>query len=245
MIISRTRQRFLCDERATHRHDQHFLLNAFNRQLKEKYSHLFDVIKMTDQDWDNVLMASEFQSVEPTGHQSPNTKATFTLPNKTKLRGPFSLLYNRVSITDYFGVLTDENDKDTLQAEISYQDWVESYKRGELAKLIHHEITYKLGRTFMLEGGIYQTDKSESHVGKPLGLYIPTMEMIEKGWLKLRHISETKAKGSLTHQTLDVRLRLVSTNHLFIEDEEVIIKLKLTRPLRHYHTHHEEVEHVD
>lgn len=227
--------------------DKSFLLNEFKQQLKNKYKEVSEILKIaSDNEWSNLLQKAKIKEISLTGHGSPNTAVTFELPPDGKIRGPFTLMYNRMTLEDYFGFTEIVNDLKRNELVIDYSQWMESIKRGELAKLIHHEITHRFGRTLSGQGIVIVDPAKKDYQGQyPLALIVPHLKAIEQGWLKIKNISDTVPHGTLTHQYLDVRLRVVSHNHLFIEDGELVIKLKLKRPLRHYNPIHEEVEHAD
>lgn len=228
-------------------HDKVFLLDAFTKQLKEKYCHIHDIVQIaSEHEWSNLLQQSKVKAIFSTGHAEPNTAVTFELPEKGKIRGPFTLMYNRMTLENYFGFNTIVNNLREKDLRIDYESWVKTAQRGELNQLIHHEITHHFGRTLSSQGVIILDNgvKTLNHT-YPLAVILPSLKDIEEGWKKMRNITESIDRGTLTYQALDVRIRVVSNNHLFIEDGELVIQLKLLRQLRHYNQKHEEHAHAD
>ena len=241
-------------ERGTVVPDRSFLLSTFQTQLKQKYKDISDVLAIvSDNEWRNILQRAELIGITQTGHLTPNTAVGFKLPGDAKIRGPFTLLYDRITLNDYFGI--DEILRRMRQDEltIEYDHWVSAVQKGTLNQLLHAKVTHYFGRALSSQGRIFiGIGNQEAESGKmtyqgdyPFALIVPSLSQINEGWPHMANIIETVPKGTLTYQVLDVRLRLVASNHLFVEDGEVMIQVRLMRPLKHYHAAHEEVDHVD
>ena len=234
--------------------DRSFILNVFQNQIKQKYKDISDVLTIvSDNEWSNILQRADVVGITQTGHQTPNTAVGFKLPDDTKVRGPFTLLYDRVSLMDYFGVNDIIRRMRDDEFTIDYDHWLSACNKGTLNQLLHAKVTHYFGRALSSQGRVLiGTGNKEAENGKktyygssPFALIVPSLSQIEEGWLYMRNIDGTIQRGTLAYQVLDVRLRLVSSNHLFVEDSELEIKLRITRPLKHYNSTHEGVDHVD
>lgn len=69
---------------------------------------------------------------------------------------------------------------------------------------------------------------------KPLALIVPTLDQIELGWKYYENVDSLEKDGTLDYQILNIHLRLVASNHMFIEDGEVLIRIQLRYPLQAY-----------
>lgn len=221
--------------------DKAFLTRHYAEHLVEAKNQAYCQFAKLDENFATRLRDASVIQIESTAYASPNTVVTLKLPENDKghLRGTFNLKYDRISLPEYFNI--DEvllNGSDKNGTIIDYDAWLAALKEGReaLFKLIQHHLGYKFGRTFTRDG-VYLGGTTETKPmvtgTKPLAMIIPSIGDIIEGWKFNKNIEQIR-HGSVTYQLLKVNLRLVSSDHLFIEDGEIVMKIKLRRALDHY-----------
>lgn len=232
MVISKTtyvRDLSLAQEK-TSPADKRFLLKKYLESLKTS-GHVSCWLNDVDSQFEKRLLNSAITRITQTDVECPNTIVTVALPEDGgHLRGEIDIKYNRVSIAEYFSI-----DKLRLGKKdpivIDYDDWLDAISNGKgaLNGLIHRALSYRFGRTFSQDGVIVRSIGSDIMRGvKPLALIIPSQQEIEEGWKMARNITQQK-HGSTMYDILHVGLRFISSDHMFIEDSEAVIRIRLRR----------------
>lgn len=228
------------------------LLRSYYEHLEKEESYIPSHLSVIDPEFKKRLIQSKVTSLVETDNMTANTIVHCNLPDdKGHVRGSFDIRHNRVTLKEYFNIdeiiLSHRRNKELV---INYERWVKAAKGkpGTLTTLIHRVLGYKFGRTFSHDGIMIYTDETEKkqiNGTKPLALIVPSLDQIEKGWKFLENIDGEEMSGTLEYQILNIHLRLVASNHMYIEDGEVLIRIQLRYPLQTYERLHKGGIYVD
>lgn len=217
------------------------LLRSYREHLEKEEGFIFSHLNEVDPDFGRRLEQSKVKALVETDNITANTIVHVDLPDdQGHVRGSYDIRHNRATLKEYFNIdeiiLSHRRNKDLV---INYERWVKAAKGkpGSLTTLIHRVLGYKFGRTFSHDGIMIYTDESEKKLingTKPLALIVPSLDQIEKGWKYLENIDGEEMSGTLEYQILNIHLRLVASNHMYIEDGEVLVRIQLRYPLQAY-----------
>lgn len=222
--------------------DLRFLLEKYYTHISSRYNCLVKGLRQTDPDYTSRLASSRVRKLVSVNKPDHNTLAVVKLPeDKGRVRGEFTICYDRVDLKNFFNIdeviLSHRRHKEMV---INYDRWVSAVKHGKgaLTTLLHRTLGYKFGKTFTYDGQMIFEDGNKHPLitgTKPLALIVPTLDQIEQGWKHMANIDKpNEVEEGKDYQTLNIHLRLVSSNHAFIQDGEVLIQIQLRYPLQSY-----------
>lgn len=217
------------------------LFKTYYEHLKKEEGFVLSHIEAVDPEFGKRLGASQVLGLVQTDNHEANTIVKYKLPEDLgHVRGESEIHHHRVSLKEYFNIdeviLSHRRNKELV---INYDRWVKAVKagHGSLTTLIHRVLGYKFGRTFTHDGMMVFSGESNGKVlngTKPLALIVPTLDQIDLGWKYYENVDSLEKDGTLDYQILNIHLRLVASNHMFIEDGEVLIRIQLRYPLQAY-----------
>lgn len=228
--------------------DRTFLLRCIGRHLRQKYKEVHDVLICSESNFDRHLSQSKIKSVRTSDSVGSNTAVTIKLPSAS-IRGDVTFTYNRSSLPEYLGIVSLMDKFDNVK--IDYNAFKSAYEssRQQLSEFIYNHITKHLGNKFILDGVTiitsHEHNKRVTMKGSSgMAVIIPSLTDINCGWGDLRNVTTYK-NGSMLTQSLNVGIKVVADKHLFVQDGEAIINIKLERVLHNYeHNRVCEVKHV-
>lgn len=218
--------------------DIRYLLTEYITRLK-RTDHAFCNLHQIEPKFEEMVMDATVMKLEQTEKESPNTVVTLRLPEESRVRGEINVTYNRLAMDEYFNISRIIEDEE-MTVELDYNEWVEALKghpdvfRG----FIHRLFSHKLGRSFSDNGIILVEKDTRQDVIKdkyPLALLVPSLRDIDYAWRRSLHVKHGKDNGHRFNY-LTVKLRFVARDHMFIEDGEIHLNVRLRRDPMSYET---------